>query len=171
LTADQAYLTLSPAAANSNQRPVVSAVNDPEQRRSARLVLLDEEGCVLLFKHLRKDGSAFWALPGGGAELGETFEQAALREAEEELGLKGFAVNFLWKGWADFVYVDTPVRQHECFFLLHAQMRELSTEVRKMDEDEGIIEMRWWSTSAIASTSEPVFPEGLAAELNKLIDQ
>ena len=143
-------------------------MGDAEQRRAARLVLLDEEGRVLLFRHSRRDGSAFWAPPGGGVEPGETFEQAALREAKEELGLEGFPVKLLWEGWTDFSYFDTPVRQHECFFLLDAQISPLSTKVRKMHEKEGIVEMRWWSASAIASTSEPVFPEGLAAEIKKL---
>jgi len=147
---------------------LVSAVSDAEQRRAARLILLDEEGRVLLFRHLRMDGSAFWAPPGGGAASDETFEQAALREAEEELGLNGFPVKFLWEGWTDFVYIETPVRQHEYFFLLDARVSALSPEVRKKHEDEGIVEMRWWSASAIASTSEPVFPEALASEIKKL---
>jgi 8-oxo-dGTP diphosphatase len=143
-------------------------MNDPEQRRAARLVLLDENGRVLLFRHLQKDGNSFWAPPGGGVEPGETFEEAALREAEEELGLKDFPVKFLWEGWSDFVYANTPVRQHECFFLLVAQISLLSTKVRKMHEEEGIVEMRWWSASAIALTSEPVFPKGLAPKINQL---
>jgi 8-oxo-dGTP pyrophosphatase MutT (NUDIX family) len=139
-----------------------------EQRRASRLVLLDEQGRVLLFRHLRKDRSTFWAPPGGGVEAEETFEEAALREAEEELGLTGFAVGFLWEQWTDFVYIDTPVRQHECFFSLTGRINPLSIEVRKRHEVEGIIEMRWWAASAIASSSEQVFPEGLACEINKI---
>ena len=141
-------------------------MTDIEQRRASRLILLDQERRVLLFRHLQTDGTSFWALPGGGAELGETFEEAALREAEEELGLNGFTVKLLWNGWTDFVYVDTPVHQHECFYLLDAQEALLSDNVRKAHEDEGIVEMRWWGLSEIALTSEAVYPEDLAIKLN-----
>jgi 8-oxo-dGTP pyrophosphatase MutT (NUDIX family) len=100
-------------------------------------------------------------------EPAETFEEAALRETEEELGLKGFSVKLLWERWIDFVYIDTPLHQHECFFLLKAEMQSLSPEVKKTDAKEGIIEMRWWTMSAILSTSESVFPEGLSPNSRK----
>ncbi len=58
-------------------------------RPTARLVVLDPEGRVLLFKiedHTLVDPAdprrprIFWITPGGGVEDGETFEVAALRE-------------------------------------------------------------------------------------------
>lgn len=141
-----------------------------KERRASRLILLDEEGRILLFRHKQKNGSSFWAPPGGGLEPGESFEEAALREAEEELGLKGFPVKLLWEGWSDFVHVGTPVRQHQRFFLLKAKVPTISAEVQKMHEDEGIIEMRWWTISALATTTELVFPDQLVPELKKISD-
>lgn len=50
------------------------------------VVILSEEGVVLI----RRASDPFegqWALPGGFVEIGETAEQAAIREAEEETGL------------------------------------------------------------------------------------
>ncbi len=42
----------------------------------------------LLVIHRRKNGDAYDALPGGKLEPGETPEQAAVREVDEETGLK-----------------------------------------------------------------------------------
>ena len=49
----------------------------------ARLEILIERDHVLLHKQ-REDH--YWALPGGGIELGERSKDAVVREFEEELG-------------------------------------------------------------------------------------
>lgn len=51
------------------------------------LIVRPEDGRVLLVRRSRavtKPG--FWGVPGGGVESGETEEETALREGEEELG-------------------------------------------------------------------------------------
>jgi 8-oxo-dGTP diphosphatase len=48
--------------------------------------LLDEPGKVVLIE--RRNPPHGWALPGGFVEVGESLEHAAMREAEEETGLK-----------------------------------------------------------------------------------
>ena len=107
-------------------------------------------------------------MPGGGLENGETFAQAAHREAAEELGLTGVRMTLLWEGTADFLYIDRMVHQHECIFLVEGGLPVLSAEVRKAHQDEGILEMRWWTATELESTSEPVFPEELASQLRKI---
>lgn len=47
--------------------------------------LLDERGKIVLIE--RKHEPFGWALPGGFVDVGETVEQAAVREAREETGL------------------------------------------------------------------------------------
>ncbi|WP_293914844.1 NUDIX domain-containing protein [Deinococcus sp.] len=66
----------------SELRAVVGA--RPLHSIGASAVLLDEAGRVLL---QRRGDDGLWGLPGGGLESGETFEQAARRELNEETGL------------------------------------------------------------------------------------
>ncbi|HEX5201462.1 NUDIX domain-containing protein [Paractinoplanes rhizophilus] len=54
-----------------------------ELRVCCGVVVLDDEDRVLL---MRRRGEGTWGLPGGGVEVGETWEQAARRECREETG-------------------------------------------------------------------------------------
>lgn len=54
------------------------------RRRSA--VVLVERDRVALIRRTRQ-GHTYYMFPGGGVELGETDEEAAVREAREELGV------------------------------------------------------------------------------------
>ena len=51
---------------------------------STTAIVIDSTGRIVLVK--RKDNE-LWALPGGAMELGESIEQAAVREVKEETGL------------------------------------------------------------------------------------
>lgn len=54
-------------------------------RASASAVIFDSKGKVLL--HRRSDNRR-WGIPGGGIEIGESVEQAVVREVREETGLE-----------------------------------------------------------------------------------
>lgn len=49
-------------------------------------VIIELEGGIVLIE--RKNPPYGWALPGGFVDYGESFEQAAVREAHEETGLE-----------------------------------------------------------------------------------
>jgi len=50
-------------------------------------VVLERDGAVLLLRRARPPRAGTWVFPGGFVELGETVEQAAARECEEETGV------------------------------------------------------------------------------------
>lgn len=55
-------------------------------RTRAGIILLEENKLALIERH--RQGRHYFAFPGGGVDEGETPEQAAIREAEEELGIQ-----------------------------------------------------------------------------------
>ena len=80
-------------------------MSDPAPR--ARVVIVSD-GCIGLIRRVR-DGHTYFLFPGGGVEAGETTEQAARREAVEELGVEvelGEVVHEESFGGTRFVYYD-----------------------------------------------------------------
>jgi ADP-ribose pyrophosphatase YjhB (NUDIX family) len=143
-------------------------MEQPEHRQASRLIVLDALGRVLLFRHAGNHGKSFWATPGGGLECGETFEQAAYREASEELGVNRIKLRFLWEALNDFVHLDFPVRQQERYFLLEETGKGLLAGVQAVHEREGILEARWWTRAELEGTTEVLFPKELSIRLGDI---
>jgi 8-oxo-dGTP pyrophosphatase MutT (NUDIX family) len=124
---------------------------------------------VLLFQY-EDGGRRWWATPGGALEGDETFEEAAIREAAEELAISSRSFLPLWRGTVEFSFRGTPIRQEEHYFLLRIAPGEMAFghEVREAHRHEGILATRWWSLEDIDTTSEQVFPEDLAQRLREL---
>ncbi len=149
-------------------------------RPSARLILLDQTGRILLFK---VDGSSifdpadpkgdeqariFWITPGGGLESGETFEDAARRELFEETGMVDAIIGpcifdrdkLLQHQGRDILFRDR-------YFCAYAQTD--SIDLTEMGEAELLFHLdhRWWSRDELITSGELFFPE----ELPHLMDE
>src|ERR1700712_1548103 len=103
------------------------------------LVVRVEDGVAVaaIIGRLDRRGRLLWSLPKGHIEAGETAEQAAVREVEEETGIIGRVVAPL--GTIDFWFVAEDRRVHKTVhhFLLRALGGELS------DEDVEVSEVAW----------------------------
>jgi 8-oxo-dGTP pyrophosphatase MutT (NUDIX family) len=142
---------------------------DPVFRQAARLLVVDQDNSVLLFQY-EDDRRTWWAAPGGGLERDETFEQAAAREAAEELVLTLTTFTPLWCQAVDFKFRGKSIRQVERYFLVRVARKDVAPGdvVGEAHRLEGIVAARWWSLQEIETTSEQVFPEHLHERLRGL---
>lgn len=138
-----------------------------QQRPSSRLILLDPEQRVLLFRFEHKSealaGQSFWATPGGGVDPGETYEEAARRELFEEVGIaladpgpqiaRRTAVFALTTG--EMVEAD------ERYFLVRVADGAVSDSNWTALEREVMTAHHWWSHAELRATTEQVWPEEL----------
>jgi ADP-ribose pyrophosphatase YjhB (NUDIX family) len=140
-----------------------------EVRSAARLLVFDGDGRVLLLRHSDRRGREFWATPGGGVEQGESFEEAARREAREELGMVGVLLREAWTDQREFLFDDRMVSQTETMYVVLEHAGTTNLQVSESRQAEGIREYRWWSLRELMETDDLVYPEDLASKIRGAI--
>jgi ADP-ribose pyrophosphatase YjhB (NUDIX family) len=147
----------------------MSALDEPgrelRSRRAGRVIVLDPEDRVLLFRY--DDGppnGRHWCTPGGGLNDGEGYAAGARRELAEETGWADMPVGpEVYEQTITMGYADAIVRQHERFFLarVEADRRGLG-DVAAMHVSDGIAAWHWWTLAEIDATDEVIWPAHLA---------
>lgn len=143
-------------------------------RPSARVVLTDAQGRVLLFQGFdpARPQELFWFTVGGGVEEGEELRDTAVREAFEETGLKLAPEQLtgpMWRRRAVFSFDGRTFDAEEWFF--HATVDgELAVDTSGFNdvEETTISGHRWWSAEELRSTEDTVYPVQLAELLPEL---
>jgi 8-oxo-dGTP pyrophosphatase MutT (NUDIX family) len=105
--------------------------------RRLRLAVPDQPSVALIARRTRS-GELEWVLPKGHLEDGESPEEAAVREVQEETGIRGSVVGTL--GTIDYWFVASGRRVHKTVhhFLLDAVEGELSATDIEVDRVEWV---------------------------------
>ena len=109
-------------------------------RKSARAILITQNGNLLLMKRTKPDG-IYYVTIGGGIEPGETSEEGLLRELKEESG------SIVDKNVFAFHYDDTE-RQNSVDFFICSEVKRIKptgtewTKWNKPDNQYELVEVK-----------------------------
>jgi 8-oxo-dGTP pyrophosphatase MutT (NUDIX family) len=142
-------------------------VRERSDRPSARVIVVDETGSVLLFRILDPSdpGPPVWVTPGGGIEPGESLVEAASRELREETGVAVDVDNLgapvaVCRG--EWEFRGVPLYSEDSFFAVRIARFEPSTDGWEALEREVHHSWRWWTPDELDRADEAVLPARLA---------
>jgi 8-oxo-dGTP diphosphatase len=99
---------------------------------------------ILLIKRKNEPFQGMWALPGGFMEMDETLEQTAVRELEEETGLKGIVL----EQFRTFSQVDRDPRTRIITTVFYGFAPPENDEALGGDDAE---EAQWYNVDSLPS--------------------
>jgi ADP-ribose pyrophosphatase YjhB (NUDIX family) len=102
-------------------------------------------GRVLIVRRARPPADGLYTLPGGGVELGETLEQAVVREVREETALEIEPIALA--GYRQAIARDGEGRIERHFVILPFAARWITGEVLLNDE---LTDARWLAPAELS---------------------
>lgn len=131
-------------------------------RPAARILLVDGEARILLFRFTPGDRPPFWVTPGGALDPGETYPQAARRELREEVGLDLDCGPEVARRVVEFLTIErVDVTADERYFRLDVDACEVTDAGHTDLERRVMTEWRWFTRAEIAAHPEPIYPQDL----------
>lgn len=122
-----------------------------EIRPRASVLVTNGDKFVLIFRH--KNGQDYYAIPGGGIEEGETPEQAAVREIQEELGLDIYNLENISR-------IKTKIRD-DYNFIANTNDQEFNVtgpEKNRLNDLNNLFRPEWLNYQTYKKNI-PIFPE------------
>lgn len=143
------------------------------RRQAARVVCFDPHGRILLIRSsdpADRAKPAWWELPGGGIDGGETAEAAIARELAEEAGVTKVEVGpCVWTQRARFRFAGWDFDQHERIHV--ARSDGIADGVTHLEAFEAIAfeESRWWEPDEFLAADGPTVPPRLREFLPPIV--
>ena len=116
------------------------------------------DGRVLIVRRARAPAHGLYTLPGGGVELGETLEQAVIREIQEETALVIEPVELV--GFRQAIVRDATGQVERHFVILPFAARYIGGEIALNEE---LAEAQWLAPVDVSGLKTT---EGLSAIVN-----
>jgi|SRR5690606_2506679 len=118
--------------------------------RGVKILIFDLKGRVLMVRH--NYGRGYWTFPGGGVHKGEDEIAAAIREIDEELGMKLIKVELLGVYQSNFEYKRDTV----------SVFKTVVEDAAVIKDDAEIAEVSWFRMNEL--------PQFLSPRVQTMID-
>jgi ADP-ribose pyrophosphatase YjhB (NUDIX family) len=150
----------------------MSSASNAPIRRAARALIVDARSRVLLFRGELPGRHPWWFAPGGALDLGETYEDAVVREVLEETGLVVDAQapsSAVWSRDVAFEWNGVIERHVERYFLIRVDAHDVDAARFEPGEDASIRAQRWWTLEEIIASDEVFAPRDFGARVTPLL--